>query len=134
MKSISATRASERCWPGWDIWPVSAPRNPALPFSDRHSMQALSPCTWGSIFQFSKSISSIALLVCGLLLTSANLWFTAARSLIPLAVNGRLTSKEKRPEKHPGNDDVYLLKVAGRRIVQVDEPIYDRVAEGAELK
>ena len=73
-------------------------------------------------------------MICGLLLATANLWYTAARSLIPLAIHARLISKERRPEKHPGIDDVYLLKLAGNRTIQVDEVIYDFVAEGQELK
>lgn len=73
-------------------------------------------------------------MICGLLLAIANLWFTAARSLIPLAVDATLVSKERRPEKHARIDDVYLLTLAGGRTIQVDEAIYDSVAEGEELR
>jgi hypothetical protein len=69
-----------------------------------------------------------------LLLAIANLWFTAARSLIPLAVDARLVSKERRPEKHAGIDDVYLLTLAGGRTIQVDEAIYEFAAEGDQLR
>lgn len=73
-------------------------------------------------------------MICASLLAIANLWFTAARSMIPLAVDAKLISKETRPEKHPGVDDVYLLKLAGGQTIQVDQAIYDFVAEGEQLK
>lgn len=50
-----------------------------------------------------------------------------------MAVDARLVSKERRPEKHAGIDDVYLLNLAGGRTIQVDETIYEFAAEGDEL-
>lgn len=72
------------------------------------------------------------LLVTGLL-AAGNLWVTAARSLIPLAVDARVLTRETRPEKHPGIDDVYLLHLVGGATLQVDQAVYDLVDQGDEI-
>lgn len=64
----------------------------------------------------------------------ANVWFTAARSTIPLAIDGVVSLKEKRLEKHPDVDDVYLLTFDGGRGLQVDRSVYEAVPVGADLK
>jgi len=97
-------------------------------------MQVSSPFTQDFTLRCSKTAAAALLAICGLLLGAANLWYTAVRSLIPLNVDARVTSKQKLPEKHAGIDDVYLLTLAGGRTVQVDESIYEFAVEGEALK
>jgi hypothetical protein len=89
---------------------------------------------WGSILRCSKRLAAVGLLVVGVLLALANLWFAAARSTIPLALDARVLTKERRPEKHKGIDDVYLLKLAGGVVLQVDQAIFDSVDERTSLQ
>lgn len=70
----------------------------------------------------------------GIAFATGNLWFAAARSMIPLALNARIFTKERLPEKHKGVDDVYLLKVAGGKTLQVDQAVYEAVDEGESLQ
>lgn len=42
-------------------------------------------------------------------------WSLAARSAIPLAIEGTVTDIEIRHEKHPGEDDVWLVSVDGEQ-------------------
>jgi len=74
------------------------------------------------------------LLFCGVLLGGANVWVAARRSTIPLSLNGRLVEKEQRAEKHPGNDDVYLLYLIPSRRLQVDQPVFENLHEGDTIR
>lgn len=56
------------------------------------------------------------------------------RSTIPIELDARVVTKERRPEKHRGIDDVYLLDLAGGGRLQVDQLVYDFVPEGAALR
>lgn len=82
----------------------------------------------------SKAGAAIALLLAGHALAAANLWFAAVRSTIPIALDAIVLTKERRPEKHRGIDDVYLLRLSGGRVLQVDEHVYDFVSEGAHVR
>jgi len=73
------------------------------------------------------------LLVIALLLAAGNLWFTAARSTIPLAIDNVVVAKEIRHEKHPPRDDVCLLHLQSGRALHVDAALFDAVAKGATL-
>ena len=64
------------------------------------------------------------LLLIGLLLAAANLWVTAARSTIPLALDGMIFAREIRHEKFPGYDDVFFIILDGGRRLHVDKPVY----------
>jgi hypothetical protein len=77
---------------------------------------------------------AVLLLVIGLGLAIANVWFTAARSTIPLDLNGMVTSMELRREKHPGRDDVFLLKLHSSPEFQVDEVVYRAIDIGERLR
>ncbi|HEY2249928.1 MAG TPA: hypothetical protein VGH74_02665 [Planctomycetaceae bacterium] len=68
------------------------------------------------------------------MLAVSNVWFTAARSTIPLSIDDRIISKHKRLEKLPGIDDVYLLKLARGKTIQVDEPVYRFVVENSIVR
>lgn len=74
-------------------------------------------------------LSAALLGAVGIALALANLWFAAVRSTIPLALDGQIQSKERRLEKHPGIDDVFLITLNGRTL-QVDQPLYDAVNPG----
>ena len=49
------------------------------------------------------------LILLAVLLSLSDIAFAAWRSMIPMAVHGRVQSIEVRREKNPGKDDVYLL-------------------------
>lgn len=70
-----------------------------------------------------RSLNLVLLLVIGVLLAAGNLWFAAARSLIPLSLDNRIQKAELRWEKHPGVDDVHLIWLDDGRVLQVDLPI-----------
>ena len=70
----------------------------------------------------------------GIVLAVSNLWFTAVRSTIPLSIDDRIVSKQKRLEKLPGVDDVYLLTLTQGRTIQVDERVYDFVTESSNVR
>lgn len=80
-----------------------------------------------------KSIAAVLLLTLGLGLAGANVWFTAARSTIPLRLEGTVTNTEVRREKHPGRDDVFLIKLQSQPAIQVDEPVYRAMAIGQRV-
>jgi hypothetical protein len=80
-----------------------------------------------------KVIPSLLLFALAAALAGGNLWFTAARSTIPLSLDTKILGHEVRREKHPGRDDVYLLVLAGLGQMQVDREIYDAVAIGETL-
>lgn len=71
----------------------------------------------------------MVLLAIGVAFAGGNLWYTAARSTIPLELNGTIVSKQRKAEKWRGVDDVYLLVLDSGRRVQVDAAVFDAVAE-----
>lgn len=73
------------------------------------------------------------LLAAAVALALGNVWFTAARSTIPLALHGVVKAKEVRREKHPGHDDVFLLALDSGRSLQVDAAVYQAVTKGESL-
>ena len=75
----------------------------------------------------------VFLLLLGALLCGGNLWVTAARSLIPLQIDAVIEGMEKRREKHPGIDDVFLLRLEQAGEFEVDQAVYDSVALGEKL-
>jgi hypothetical protein len=64
----------------------------------------------------------------------ANIWYTAVRSTIPLALDTIVLSKEVRREKHEGKDDVFLLELEGLGLIQVDREIYESTSVGETLR
>jgi hypothetical protein len=74
------------------------------------------------------------LLLLGAALVAGNLWYTAARSTIPLAVDGRIASREIRHEKHPGSDDVCLLTLDDGRVLHVDAEVYAALGDGQSVQ
>jgi hypothetical protein len=61
-----------------------------------------------------------------------NLVVTLSRSLIPLGVDGVVSSLEVRHEKHPGLDDVHLLWM-GNRARQIDAEIATSLRSGDRI-
>ncbi len=84
--------------------------------------------------RFSDRLAVVVLLAMGALLVVGNLWFTAARSTIPLSIDGRVVACEVRHEKHPGVDDVCLVTLEDGRVLHVDRPLFDSVDEGQVLQ
>jgi len=66
-------------------------------------------------------------------LAACDAWCAARRSLIPRKLDGTVTQKESRPEKHPGEDDVCLLNMTDSGWIQVDSAIHSRVSVGDKL-
>ena len=71
-----------------------------------------------------------ALVVIGLLLCAGNLWFTAARTTIPLSLQMTVAGKEIRHEKHPGVDDIHLLRFSDGAVMVVDGKVFEEITEG----
>lgn len=78
-------------------------------------------------------VAAMILLLLGAALVVGNLWYTAARSTIPLALDGRIASREIRHEKHPGSDDVCLLTLADGRVLHVDAEVYAALGDGQSI-
>jgi hypothetical protein len=78
--------------------------------------------------------AAFLLLVLGAALVAGNLWYTAARSTIPLAIDSRIAVREIRFEKHPGSDDVCLLSLADGRVLHVDAALFAALADGQTLQ
>jgi hypothetical protein len=74
------------------------------------------------------------LFLLGVTLAVANVWFAAARSTIPLRLDGKVAAKRQLREKHTGKDDVYLLELNQRGRVQVDKLVFDAVNEGERIR
>lgn len=51
-----------------------------------------------------------------------------------MVLDDRVVTKEVRREKHPGEDDVHMLRLHGGRQLHVDAPIYAAIKEGQILK
>lgn len=74
----------------------------------------------------SSRLSILALVV---LLALANVAVTIRRSTIPLSLRGGVSDIQRRFEKHPGMDTVYLITV-DEETIQVDEELALRLDEG----
>ena len=79
-------------------------------------------------------LTNCCLFSLGLLLACGNVWFAAARSTIPLGLDASVINKEIRREKHPGKDDVYLLRLSPGRAIQVDESLFNSIEVGDRLQ
>lgn len=76
---------------------------------------------------------AIILVAIGLALCIGNLWFTAARTTIPLALDLTVVDKEIRHEKHPGFDDVHLVRASNGNVMVVDGVIHDAISLGERI-
>lgn len=74
----------------------------------------------------SSRLSILALVV---LLALANIAVTIRRSTIPLSLRGGVSDIQRRFEKHPGIDTVYLITVDGDTM-QIDKELALRLDEG----
>lgn len=81
-----------------------------------------------------KLVTILLLFALAAILAGGNIWFTAARSTIPLALDTRVLGKEVRREKHEGKDDVYMLQLDGLGAMQVDREVFDHVEVGQTLQ
>jgi hypothetical protein len=76
---------------------------------------------------------AICLIAIGAALAGANVWFAAARSTIPLALDTIVIRKEIRQEKHPPKDNVCLLHTSSQRVLHVDSDVFEAVREDERL-
>ncbi len=73
------------------------------------------------------------LLLTGLACVAGNLHVMARRTLVSREVDGRLASKERRTEKHPGLDDVALWHLEDGTTLQVTDVVDELAPRGATL-
>ena len=85
--------------------------------------------TLGFTLRCSRFAASTILFFLGSLFCTGNLWFTAVRSTIPIALRGTILEKEHFLEKKKGVDDVYLLRIEENRTCQVDAFVFAAVNE-----
>lgn len=74
----------------------------------------------------------MALLALIALLGAGGTWEAWRRSTIPLAFDTRVEARVVRFEKHPGSDDVHILRIGGRD-VRVDHAVFEQVPDGARI-
>ncbi len=79
-------------------------------------------------------LNFILLVGIGALLALGNVWFAAARSTIPMGISDQLEDVEVRNEKHPGKDDVYLLKMKSGSLIHVDQRVAVELKNGDRLE
>ena len=79
-------------------------------------------------------LAAIGLLLTAVAIAAANLWFAAARSMIPLALDDVVVERRVLAEKHAGIDDVYLLDLQHRGRLVVDKAVYDVLVEGSPVR
>lgn len=70
------------------------------------------------------------LLLVGIALCSGNVWYAAARSTIPLALQGTVTKKFVGTEKHPGHDDAYMIALDQGPTLCIDKLPFDAMSVG----
>jgi hypothetical protein len=83
--------------------------------------------------QWHKSIAFASLLAIGGLLAAGNLAAAWSRSAIPWQLDGRITRKEVRHEKHPPRDDVCLLHFDSGLVLHVDQTLFDAIEEQDQI-
>jgi len=74
------------------------------------------------------------LLVLAFLFASGNLWFAAARSTIPIAIDGQVVDQQRLFEKSRGVDDVFFVTLPSGRRIQVDRHVYEAVRENDSIE
>jgi hypothetical protein len=70
----------------------------------------------------------------GIALAVSNLWITWSRSTIPWALDTQVVEREVRHEKHPGQDDVCLLKLEDGSVRHIDAEVFHAINEGDRLQ
>ncbi len=78
---------------------------------------------------------SCRLTLLGIILLGAatNIAVTLRRTMIPLEINGVVSTLEIRHEKHPGIDDIYLVTIDGRRY-HVDSDLGTQLLPATEVE
>ena len=78
--------------------------------------------------------AAILLAVAGVLIRSA--WHEGQRrALIPVAIDGRIAGFKIYHEKHPGQDDRYVITVgADLREIEVDAAVYTLLGQGGVIR
>ena len=78
----------------------------------------------------SRDLPAAVLLALAVALAVVGTWAAFARSLIPIAVDGEVTHHEVKHEKHPGVDDVYLVRIDSGRQLVVDREVGRAIRAG----
>jgi hypothetical protein len=81
-----------------------------------------------------RTLAAAALGAFGLACAAGNAWWTAERSTIPIAIDGRVASLERLSEKHEGVDDVRIVRFEDGREAEVDETVFRAVRAGSVLE
>ena len=76
----------------------------------------------------------VFLLIAGMFCTLGNIWVTAYRSTIPIALEGTVAEKDIGREKHPGQDDVHWLEMEGGQTLHIDSQLWKELREGDHLQ
>lgn len=88
----------------------------------------------GFTLRLRNSPVAAVLLVGGFVLCAFNFWVALRRSAIPRSFdNVAIVDKETRREKHPGHDDVHLLRLEDGRMIHVDRPVFEAVRTSERL-
>ena len=74
------------------------------------------------------------LLIATIGLSGLDLWCTCTRALIPMSINATIQKLELRNEKHPGIDDVCLMRISDNRLIQIDSHVYEELSVGDRLE
>jgi len=51
-----------------------------------------------------------------------------------LRLDGRVVKKRLLTEKHPGNDDVFLIELRGEGTLQVDRAVFEAIGAGNSIR
>ncbi|RNL62649.1 hypothetical protein EFK50_12900 [Nocardioides marmoriginsengisoli] len=78
--------------------------------------------------------AALTLLLVGVAFAALAAWSMVARSTIPLALDGTVTSIELRHEKHPGVDDVWMVGFDDDGPRHLDRAVAALLTEGDRVR
>lgn len=78
-------------------------------------------------------LAPFVLALAGIAFAALATWTLVDRSTIPSAIDGTVTAREVRQEKHPGVDDVWLIAVDDGRLRHVDASVAGTLKVGDTL-
>lgn len=81
-----------------------------------------------------RSLNLVALIAIAIFLAVGNLWVAEHRSLIPLALQDKVSDIELRHEKHPGHDDVFLVRFERTCTTHVDAEVAELLQVGDAIQ
>ena len=75
-----------------------------------------------------RAISLGILILLAVFFATGNLWVSALRSTIPMALDGEVATKACLIEKTPGVDDVYIVNFDDDSSIQVDGAVFEAIS------